>query len=150
MQTINVKYIDTTKYKVRISEEEYPVDGPHEWGNFTIVQFKDRDWNSYTDIEEYCTENGKLLPSVQSKIRAGKIFSFTYNRYSSCDGGYYRYPSNETNPENIDGFIIFEPEYIKGTTYEDRKRYAKQDLETYTQWANGEVYNVSIETENEH
>lgn len=146
MQTIDVKYVDTTKYKVTISSDVF-ADNPCDWGNYTIVQFKDNDFNSYRSIDEYCNENGKLLPSVQAKIRAGKIFTFTYNRYSSCDGGYYRYPSNETDVDNIDGFIIFDDAYIKGISYEERKRYAKQDLDTYTQWVNGEVYSILVEDE---
>ena len=143
MQAINVKYVDTTKYKVVISNDDWS-GSPTTWGNYEILQFKDNDFSNYRSIDDYCTENGKLLPSVQAKIRAGKIFTFDYSRYSSCDGGYYRYPASETNPENIDGFIIFEDAYIKGVSFEDRKRYAKQDLETYTNWANGEVYSISI------
>lgn len=146
MQAIKVKYIDTTKYKVVISDDTWCDNNPTNWGNYTIVQFKDRDFNSYASIDDYCTENGKLLPSIQAKIKAGKIFTFDYSRYSNCDGGYYRYPSNETDIDNIDGFIIFEDGYIKGTSYEERKKYATQDLEEYTQYCNGEVYNVSIET----
>lgn len=143
--TIPVKYIDTTKYIVEI-QQDYDIDGPDTWGNFKIVQFKDRDFGTYESIDDYCTENGKLLPSIQAKIKAGKIFTFTYNRYSNCDGGYYRYPSNETDPDNIDGFIIFDDTYIKGVSYSERQRYAKGDLEEYTQWANGEVYGVTIKT----
>lgn len=143
MSTITVKYIDTATYSVRVCVDD-DLDSPATWGNYTIVQFKDRDFNTYQSIDDYCTESGKLLPSVQAKIRAGKIFTFDYNRYSSCDGGYYRYPSNETDADRIDGFIIFEDEYIKGTSYEERKRYATGDLAEYTQWANGEVYGVII------
>lgn len=143
MQTIQVKYIDTTKYTVTINQDN-DIDGPNTWGNFEIVQFRDRDFGTYKNIDNYCTENGKSLPGIQVKIKAGKIFTFTYNRYSSCDGGYYRYPSNETDPDNIDGFIIFDNDYIKGVSYSDRKRYATGDLKEYTDWANGEVYGVTI------
>lgn len=145
MKTIPVNYIDTTKYIVKIWPDDY-TDSPTEWGNYTIVQFVDKDWSTYDNIENYCTENGKLLPSMQAKIKAGVAFSFTYYRYSNTDGGFYKYPSNETNPDNIDGFIIFEREYIKNTTYEERKQYATEDLQTYTEWANGEVYGVTVET----
>ncbi len=146
MQSIQVTYIDTTKYKVTVYHEIYGTDGPDTWGNFKIVQFKDRDFSTYESIDNYCTENGKLSPGIQAKIRSGKIFTFTYNRYSNCDGGYYRYPSNETNPDEIDGFIIFDDTYIKGVSYSERKRYATGDLKEYTEWANGEVYGVDIKT----
>lgn len=141
--TIAVKYIDTNTYSVEVWQDDC-MDSPETWGNYELVQFKDRDFSSYKSIDEYCTENGKLLPSVQAKIRAGKIFTFDYSRYSSTDGGFYRYPDNETDPDEIDGFIIFDDDYIKGASYEERHRYATGDLAEYTEWANGEVYGVSI------
>lgn len=151
MTTIQVKYIDTTKYKVTVSYDDIWND----FGEFTdlyrIVQFRDNDFTSYESLEDYCTESGKLLPSVQAKLRAGKMFTLEYYRYSSTNGGFYRLdggiPTGEVDTQDVNGFIIFEDEYIKGTSYATRKEYARQDLETYTEWCNGETYFVNIETD---
>lgn len=125
------------------------MEAPTDWGNFDIVQFRERGYTTYGDLSDYTTENDKLAPAVQAKLRAGKMFTIDYYSYSSTDGGYYRLngsvPTGEVDSSIVNGFIIFDDAYIKGTTYEDRKRYAQQDLETYTAWANGEVYGWSVE-----
>ena len=150
MKTITVKYIDTTKYKVKVHQELDNSDDPTSWGNFTIVQFKDDDWTTYEDpySSDYFTESGKLTPGTLARLRAGTMFTMSYSRYASADGGHYRLDGAITGTiDDIDGFIIFDPGYIKGISYEERKRYAEQDLETYTQFAQGDVYWVEIETE---
>lgn len=153
MKTIPIKYIDTTKYKVRIHQEQDDFNGPDTWGNFTLVQFRDDDFDTYQDLDdsEYVTEAGKLTPATLAKLRAGKMFTINYSRYSNSDGGHYRLdggvPSGVVDSRDINGFIVFEDAYIKGTSYEDRKLYAAQDLAEYTMWANGDVYWVEILTE---
>lgn len=149
---VDVKYIDTTKYKVRIFQDDFYQDFEEFTDLFKVVQFRDRDFTNYGNLDEYCTENGKLLPSVQSKLRAGKMFTIDYRRYSSADGGKYyldgSIPTGEVDSQDVNGFIIFNDEYIRGVSFEERKKYAREDLELYTQWANGEVYHVNIETAN--
>lgn len=152
MKTIPVKYIDTTKYIVRVEYDEWS-DSPAEWGTFTIVQFRDSDFSTYEELDssEYVTESGKLKPSVIAKLKAGKMFTISYQRYSSADGGQYRLdgsiPSGVVDSRDVNGFIIFDDSYVKGVSYDERKRYAQQDLNIYTQWANGEVYYATVETE---
>lgn len=143
MQTIPVKYIDTTNYKIRIYQDEW-ADGPDTWGNFTIVDFT-RDGNA--NIDDYTTETGKLLPSVQAKLKAGKMFFI--DKYEHSGVSYSL--SNEGMQCRFDtssncGFIVFDDAYIKGISYSDRQEYARRDLEVYNQWANGEVYTVDIST----
>lgn len=131
----------------------YDWDGgsdPSDWGNFKIVQFRDRDFGTYQDIEDYQTESGKLLPSVQSKLRAGKLFILDYYRYSNTDGGYYRLngglPSGVVDSQEVNGWIEFDDAYVKDISYADRRKYAEGDLKTYTEWANGEVYGWQVFT----
>lgn len=148
MITIPVRYIDTTKYKIALYNDDY-AESPTDWGNFTIVQFCDNDFGSYQDryANEFVTEGGKLTPAVQAKLRAGKMFTISYSRYSNADGGYYRLDGSITDTiEGVDGFIIFDDGYIKNVSYADRRKYAEQDLRTYTHWAQGDVYWLKIET----
>lgn len=144
---IPITYVDSKKYIVSVTHDE-DGDGPDTWGNFTIVQFKDRDFTTHENVEAYLTENGKLLPAVQAKLRAGKMFTLNYSRYSSADGGHYSLDGAiNPDPEDLDGFIVFDDAYIKGTDYSQRRKMADQDLKNYTQWAQGDVYNVLIEDE---
>jgi len=140
-------------FDIEITYDEYS-DSPAEWGNFTLVQFRDRDLVNFGDLDEYLTENGKLRPEWRAKLKSGKAFAFDYSRYSNTDGGFYRYPrsdvaTGEIDTSDLNGLIMFEDEYVKGVSYEDRKAYAESDLKTYTQWANGEVYSVNISEDGE-
>jgi hypothetical protein len=153
MRKIDVKYIDTRKYIVDISQDQWFEDGPDSWGNYKLVQFRDRDWSSYEDIDEYLTESGKLLPKYQAMLKSGKMFTIDYRRYSNTGGGFYHFDgamkfTGETiDSRVINGFIIFEDAYVKGISYEKRKDYAISDLGEYTDWANGEVYCAAIRTD---
>lgn len=151
MTTIDVKYIDTTKYKVTVSYDDIWQDFSDYTDLYRIVQFRDNDFTNYESLEDYCTESGKLLPSVQAKLRAGKMFTIDYRRYSNADGGFYRLdggiPTGEVDTQDVNGFIIFEDEYIKGISYNERKEYASQDLQKYTEWCNGETYYINIKTD---
>lgn len=147
MSNIAVKYIDTQKYKVKIHYDEFMSS----WEDFTdlstIIQFRDRDFTSYADLDDYLTENGKLTPAVQSKLRAGKMFTIDYARYSNTDGGFYRLdgaiPSGEVDSRDVNGFVILED--VDGMSYDQRRALAEATLKEYTDWANGNVYGVVIE-----
>lgn len=126
-------------------------DGPDTWGNYEIVQFRDDDYTTYGDLDDYLTENGYLRPEIRAKLQAGKMFTIDYRSYSSTDGGYYHLDGGipkegSLDSRDINGFIVFEDAYIKGTKYDERRKYAEQDLKTYTEWANGEVYGWVVET----
>lgn len=142
MKTIPVKYIDTTKYVVRASYDT-PYDCPNDWGCFEVKIFGCRDLNN-CKREDFYDDNDNLAIGMRSKLRAGTAWPVAVRHYSGTDGGYYSVADKE---DDCDGFIIFTPDYVKGVSLEERKRYAKQDLETYQEWANGEIYYVEITTE---
>lgn len=126
MRTIDVKYIDTRKYIAKISYCDW-AESPTDWGNFSVVQFRDNDWTDYASRDDYSTESGKILPSLQAKMRAGKVFTLTYRRYSSADGGIYTVDGGlYKDIDEVDGFIEFDDEYIKNTSYEDVESYIKE------------------------
>jgi hypothetical protein len=148
MKTIAIKYVDTKKYRVEI-KPDWDMEGPDTWGNYKIIILKDRDHHAHEAYPDgIFTENENLTPAAKSKLRAGTMFTITYQSYSSADGGHYTLDGAiDGTRDDIDGFIVFEPEYIKGTSYEERKEYARQDLEQYTEWAQGNVYSYYIEDE---
>ena len=112
---------------------------------FSIVTFNPR-WTTYKPIEDITTESGKLTPAFQAKLRAGKVFWLDIYEH----GGVTYKLSGEGMQDRFDttsrgGYIEFDSEYIKGIDFETRQRYARQDLELYTAWANGLNYYVTIE-----
>lgn len=144
---IPIKYIDTRKYKVRVMADEAS-EAPTEWGNYDIVTFGRGRLVTDTDISEYLTEAGKLKPSLQAKLKAGTafwidIYEHSGMSYSLSGEGQQDY----FDTANRAGLILFTKEYAKGSNYKQREAMARQDLRTYTQWANGDVYGASIETE---
>ena len=132
--------------------QDWDCESPADWGNFTIVQFRDNNYTTYKQLEysEFVTENDCLTPATLAKLRAGKMFTIDYRSYSNADGGYYYLdggiPKGQVDSQDVNGFIIFNDDYIKGTSYDERRKYAEQDLATYTAWANGEVYGFTITT----
>ena len=122
------------------------MDGPDTWGNYTVTNFgRDYDGN----INDYLTESGKVLPSVQAKLKAGKMFwldRYEHSGISYSLSGTGTMANDWDNSRNA-GILEFSNDYIKNTSYEDRERYAREDIKQYSDWANGEVYNVTITTD---
>lgn len=143
MKTIDVKYIDTTKYVVKL-HNDFDSESPCDWGNFDVKIFNSgfRGDLDNAEREDFYDENDNLTIGMRSKLRAGTAFPVGVRHYSGTDGGYY----SVTDIDNADGFILFDKAYVKGESYERRKGYAEGDLETYQQWCNGEVYWCEITT----
>jgi len=132
MQTITVKYIDTTEYEAYIEYDEF-CDSPTTYGLYDII----------TDYKTVSTESGKLLPSVQAKIKAGTMFwldKYEHGNTSwslSSEGMQCRFDTSSKAG-------LIELLDVKSLTYDERKEYARDYLQEYTSWYNGEVYEVSI------
>lgn len=120
-------------YTLTVKYEDF-ADDPTNWGNFTIKEMS----------SDMLTEYDKILPSIQSKLRAGKAFLIDKFEHSTIvlrlHGEVYDRWDNQQNW----GIIEFSSDYVKGVSIEERRKYAAQDLEIYTQWLNGEVYRADI------
>ena len=120
-------------YTLTVEYEQW-ADDPTNWGNFTITE----------NTEDMLTDTGKLLPSIQTKLRNGTAFMIDKYEHSAV---IYRLAGENRDRWDTSanwGMIEFAPGYIKGVSLDDRREYAKGDLETYTAWANGDVYRADI------
>jgi len=140
---IQVKYIDTMEYIATVRYDD--CESPAEWGNFNIVTFNPR-WTTYKPLDDITTESGKLTPAFQAKLKAGKVFWLDIYEH----GGVSYRLSGEGMQDRFDttsrgGYIELFYEFKKGTKLEEKQDIARQDLEEYTSWANGETYSVTIE-----
>lgn len=134
METIHTE--KRNGFDIEITYDEYS-DSPAEWGNFTLKHWRDVDG---VDVDEH-----KILPELQAKFDDGRAFWVDKYEHSAV-----RYSlAGEGMQDRFDtsshwGIIEFDDAYIKDTTFDERKEYARGDLETYTLWANGDVYYVNI------
>lgn len=139
---VAVRYINTSKYNVELFYDA-DSDSPADWGNFTLETFG-RDKVTDVDVDQYLTESGKMKPSIQAKLKAGTAFLVDYFEHGQCKysvAGGHR-DRWDTSPNA--GIIFLEKHLTDGASFEERKQIAEQELETYTLWANGEVYGYTI------
>ena len=141
---IQVKYIDTNKYIVDVYQDDW-TDNPTSWGTFKL-----HDFTRYgdADINDYLTDDGKVKPAIQSKIRAGKMWWVDKYDHSvvvwslTGEGMNCRW---DTSPRA--GLLELDDDVIKGVSKTERERYARGYLATYNQWLNGDVWTATIRTD---
>ncbi len=142
MKTIQVKYIDTNKYIANVTPDDF-VDDPTDWGYFTIEQY-DRDKIHHVSVEDHYTEERKVLPGLQAKIRAGLAWPLGCYEHGgitySLQGEGMQCRFDSTN--NIGVLFLTD---AKGLSYEERERMARDCLKEYNAFCNGEVYTVQIQ-----
>jgi hypothetical protein len=125
--------METVKYKgyqIEIEPDQCASD-PADDGNFTIHQKAEFHVDDYDD---------ELTDEAKQLIKEGRLWPYQY--YSH--GPQCRYVLSESTIVN-DGWILFSDGYAEN--FDDvagRREMARQDLETYTQWANGKVYFVQV------
>jgi hypothetical protein len=137
METVEYK-----SYTIKIDQDVF-ADDPTNWGNFTILDFRNRNGNA--SIRDYLTDDDELVPEMQAKVDAGQAFWFDVYEHS---GTVYTLVGQGMNDRwdtsSKCGLIVFSDDYVKGVGKSEREQYAAQDLSLYTQWANGDVYAVEI------
>jgi hypothetical protein len=123
--------VDTIKHKgwtIEVQHDQF-ADNPVNDGNFEIMP---RD--SYTD------SNDEPLELVGELIEQGKMWPIDYFEH----GAQCKYSLTDDVDHNW-GWIVFTDEYASNfTRVDDRREMARQDLEEYTAWANGECYGITV------
>jgi hypothetical protein len=124
-------------YKGYTIEIEYDQFGsnPADDGNFKIITYNRGGYANNAKVTDVPMDSDE--PTAE--IADGRAFPLIYSEHGNCL--YQLAGSYEPEP---DGYIVLEPEYVKGIILAERRLYARGDLEEYTKWANGEVYTVSI------
>lgn len=116
-------------------------DNPEDWGNYEIVLRKDID----TD------DDGNMIPELKAKLTDGR--AFWIDKFEHGQVAYTLYDDGRGDRWDTSfryGLIVFTDEYASNhDDIEGRREMAQSDLETYTAWANGEVYRYDIEDDGE-
>lgn len=153
MKAMETKTVEHDGHTFRISI--YPdsdAECPSEWEGWRLVSFSHRH-RSYEPPERYCkgldTFGGPIPAHIglSRKLATGTAFWLSYYEHGLCrwslmgEGSQCRWDSTR-----LAGILLWErppPELPAG--YAKREADARRFLDTYTAWANGEVYGYDIE-----
>lgn len=125
----NVATEDYKGFTITIQYDQ-DAESPADWGNYIMHQER----NDFVD-----PDTDELTTEAKRLIKQGILWP--YDRYEHGNSVYRLTDDTENNS----GWIEFTPGYVKAVSFENRRNYADGDLDTYTQWANGEVYGYVIE-----
>lgn len=126
-------------YKIKVVQDDQS-EAPNDWGSYTLAMAPSlrladggAKWSDYVD------EDGMATAETVEKIKAGSVWPLSYSSHGPQCSYDLAYDSTDA-----DGYLVFSADYIDGTSYEERKRYAREDIKTYSQWANGETYGYRL------
>jgi len=135
----------------------YDPDGecPNDWGTWKLVSFNNRHIN-YEDPYKYiakvddCGEVIGANVGIRRKLQYGTAFILSYYEHGS---GHWSLKGEGTNcpwdTSQYGGILI----WVGGKKYmphpNKRAEFARQFLEFYNDWANGQIFGFSIEEEGE-
>ena len=141
--------------RVRIAHDDSPVCPMEDWGRqwklYSFgrrhVHYKDPEALGLGDLNEAGLPKVRN-PGLRSKLRAGLAFFLSYyehgrSQWSLLDTG----PQCRFDSVRLAGLLVWEhpPDDMGAKTREKRAANAKQFLDTYNAWANGDVYGYDIE-----
>jgi hypothetical protein len=143
---IPVKYIDTTKYTVDITVDDSYMTLADYTDAYEIIHFT-RNYLS-DNVKDYIDDNGQPLKDTTKMLKSGKAFLIDMYEHGNAiftlagTGMNCRWDTSRNA-----GLIILADDIIDGITKKQREQYARDYLKQYTDYFNGEIYNVNITDE---
>lgn len=127
---------------------------PSEFDGWRLVSFGRRHVN-YEDPNKWLgrTAAGIITGAnvgINSKLRAGTAFILSCFEHGNCQWGLQGEVFQcQWDTAQVAGILVWEQDVgnLGPKTYKDRQQDARIFLETYTNWANGNVYGYILETE---
>jgi hypothetical protein len=121
--------------QVCLSYDEF-AESPSEWEGWELYSFCSRH-SSFKAID---------LSEIQDKLDSGEAFILSYFEHGNCV-----WSLQGTGPQcpwdsvDVAGVLIWEDDVTNlPDTYEERRKWATSFVETYTAWANGQVFYYDI------
>lgn len=153
MEAIQTKTLELAGTSYRISIYPDPdAENPGDWDGWRLVSFGSRHIG-FEAPDRYCKgldSFGVPLPGgigLSRKLDCGTAFWLSYYEHGLCrwslmgEGPYCRWDSVK-----VAGILLWEqPSRDLSSDYPSREAAARHFLDTYTAWANGEVYGYAIE-----
>ena len=117
---------------------------PSLWGGWKLISFNRNHIN-------YQNPNNFSPPSIglRRQLQTGTCFTLSYSEHGCCQwtaNNYGHIPKNGWDNVGLAGMLVWQGE-VKDLpkTYEEREGWADSFCESYTSWANGDVYGFEIE-----
>ena len=149
-------YKETIERPKLVIDYDYDVDSPRNWSNLSILVIR----NGLGDNDEYlnrelensqhkvgCAEDHLELMKeiVEEHLGSKVIYADFISKYEHSGVRYFIGQSSGWDYSNI-GFVFVTEDSLKkiGCAEEDVKKIVKQEIETFSQWANGEVYHFTL------
>ena len=135
-------------------ESDQDTESPCEFGGWKLVDFGNRQGNPENYIKRY--DGREVVPAnigIRRKLAVGLAHFLSKYDHSGVswslmgEGTQCRWDTTR-----LTGVLVWDgkPSDIGAKTVEDRERDARQFLKTYNEWANGECYYYSLETQEEN
>ena len=139
-----MEHVETYTRNGLTIEISYDMDAenPTTWGMYEVT----------SDLDSYLTDSGKLTPAIRARLKAGTAFWYDVYEHG---GTSYTLSGEGMNDRwdttNKAGLILLSKDITDYTkTYETRQVAARDCLEEYTAWANGEVYGYMVYDDSTH
>ena len=149
-------YTETIKKPKLVIEYDDSAESPRNWSNLSILIIR----NGSGDNDEYlnrelensqhkvgCAEDHLELMKeiVEEHLGSKVIYADFISKYEHSGVSYFIGQSSGWDYSNI-GFVFVTKDSLKkiGCAEEDVERIVKQEIETFSQWANGEVYHFTL------
>ena len=135
---------------------DYDSDTPRNWSNLSILIIRDNkgDDNSYLTSElertQYEVNNAEehkqlMIEVIEDHFGSKVVYSDFISKYEHSGVSYFIGQSSGWDYSNI-GFVFVTEGSLKeiGCAEEDIEEIVKCEIETFSQWANGEIYHFTL------
>ena len=135
---------------------DYDSDNPRNWSNLSILIIRnglgdnDKYLNRELERTQYEVNNAEdhlelMKEIVEEHLDSEVIYSDFISKYEHSGVRYFTGQSSGWDYSNI-GFVFVTEDSLKeiGCAEEDIERIVEAEIETFSQWANGDVYHFTL------
>lgn len=114
-------------------------ENPLKWSGDRLLSFNHRH-RGFCRPDNLSTE----VEDLEEKLRDGRAFWLGYSEHGDCRWMLSEQATNSWDSRTKAGLLVLAPDSYANLDRASRRAYAEQTLETYTNWCNGDVYDLQI------
>ena len=130
---------------------DHDTDSPNENGDWQLYSFNSR-FSAYADPAKFILPgpDGKPVPvnvGFARKLKVGTAFILSYFEHGNCVWGHQgETPNCQWDTTKVAGVLVWEQpaKNLGPKSYMDREKDARNYLEEYTDWANGQCFGYTL------
>ena len=149
-------YKEITEQPKLVISYDYDSDSPRNWSNFSILIIRnglgdnDKYLNRELERTQYEVNNAEdhlelMKEIVEEHLDSKVIYADFISKYEHSGVRYFIGQSSGWDYSNI-GFVFVTEDSLKeiGCAEEDIEKIVEAEIETFSQWANGDVYRFTL------